>query len=184
MSLRQSLLTYFRVPHLRRGVLIALTGAGVAYLGYGQSLATARAEYDAARGQMVAAAAEQAAFEAREALSERYLSLSARIDVLDQKLAAGADRSGLVERLTGLAAETETRIIHGANSFGTERGGITPLLQDLTIEGSYAQVRAFLAGVRAMETLTMLVSIELSANADGTLVRAAMQFMTLSDVRS
>lgn len=174
-------MTYLRIPHLRRGLVLALIGGGLAAFGWTQSLQPARAAYEAARADAVGRAAEAAALDARRALAGRFETSAQEVEALDAALSAAADRSQLVERMTGLSAEAGTRIVHGSNTLGEPRGGLRPLLQDITVEGSYAQVRAFMAAVAGLETLTILVSVDLSANPDGTLVRGRMRFMTLAE---
>ena len=90
------------------------------------------------------------------------------------------DRSGVVERLTALSASSGTRIIHGASTFGRPRGEVIPVEQDLTIEGAYSAVSRFMSGLQDLESLTLLRSVELTSNPDGTLVRAKIKLVTLS----
>lgn len=102
---------------------------------------------------------------------------------LQRERVAGLTRvlAELEERLGAVSAAAGTRVIHGANSFGEPRAGVVPVLQDLTVEGSYAEVRDVLARVSRMETLTLLDAVEMSANPDGTLVRARLRLVTLSE---
>ena len=137
---------------------------------------------------------DHAAAEARfQALRQEVGELTARIDsvetfdAMERQLAevanrfeAGIDRSGVVERLTALSSSAGTRIIHGANTFGRARGDVVPVEQDLTVEGTYAALAAFLSGLDRLETLTLLRSVEMAANPDETLVRAKVKLMTLS----
>lgn len=172
---------YLRVPVLRSGVLVALMAAlmaGTAIWGYWRPAEDRRARAEA---QVVALNRAISGTEARLALTDRYLELSAQVDELEGRLAADVDRSELVERMTALAARADTRIIHGANSFGQERAGVVPVIQDLTVEGAYPDVRTFIGLVSGLDTLTLLLSVDFSANPDGTLVRGKMRFMTLSE---
>lgn len=180
MSATSTFMRYWRIVHLRRGATFALIGAGLSYWVGTEHLAQAQRNFAVARDIRIEAASAQAALEARQALSERFLQISAQTDGLEQKFDANMDRSALVERMATLSSETGTRIVHGSNSFGKERLGVTPLLQDLTVEGTYEDIRAFLAAVHRLETLTFVISVELSANPDGTVVRGKMQFMTLA----
>ncbi|MEO0387318.1 MAG: hypothetical protein AAF281_07275, partial [Pseudomonadota bacterium] len=174
------LLTYWRVPAWRNGLAAALFGLFLAYAGWSAALAPAQAELAAARANLAALSGERAALDQRRDLAARYRTLAAEEARLTARLNAGTDRSELVRRFTELSAASGTRIIHGANTLGRERGGLTPVLQDLTVEGSYAEVRQFLAGIDRLATLTVPVSVDMVANAEGTLVRAKLRFMTLS----
>lgn len=177
----QKLRTYLRVPALRSGVLMTLLAgllAATAVWGYWRPAQDRRAGLEA---QVVALNRAISGTEARLALTDRYLDQSARVDDLTARLAADVDRSQLVQRMTDLAAEAGTRIIHGANSFGTPRDGVIPVVQDLTVEGSYGNVRGFIDLLSGLDTLTLLLSVDFSANPDGTLVRGKMRFITLSE---
>ena len=172
---------HLRVPILRSGLLVLILAVLLAGTAFGGYLRPGQARLAAAQEQVVALNRSISGTEARLTLTERYLELSAQVDALEERLSAEVDRSELVERMTALAAASETRIIHGANSFGQPRGGIVPVIQDLTVEGSYENVREFIGRVAGLDTLTLLLSIDFSANPDGTLVRGKMRFMTLSD---
>lgn len=181
MSARRAILTaHLRVPAIRAGVLVL----GVAVLALAAVwplllVPTDRAQA-AQRERAAGLSRLLAQIEAREAAADRHAALAEEVAALEARLDAPVDRSTLVERMSALSAEAGTRVIHGANSFGEERGGVVPVLQDLTVEGSYAELRDFLGRVAGMETLTLLASLEMSANPDGTLVRARTRFVTLS----
>ena len=173
-------LTYLRIPVIRNGLALLLIAGPLTGVVWNWMYLPAKADFASARSEMVDRASARSELELRQSMTDRVDELSAQIADLEQKLAAATDRSGLVERLTALSAEAGTRIIHGANSFGTERAGLKPVLQDLTVEGNYNELRAFLDAVDKLETLTMMVSADISANPDGTLVRGRFRFMTLS----
>ncbi len=177
----QKLLTYLRVPMLRTGLLLTILGAVLtltATWGYWQP-SQGRLSHNQA--QVVALNRAISGTEARLALTDRYIELSAQVDELESQLAADIDRSELVEWMTALASEANTRIIHGTNTFGQPRAGIVPVIQDLTVEGAYGDVRDFVEKVAGLETLSFLLSVDFSANPDGTLVRGKMRFMTLAE---
>ena len=174
-------MAHLRVPAIRAGALsLALAAGGLALV---WPLLLAPAERAHAEGRERAAGLSRALSDlrGRQALASRHAELSQEARALEARLGAGVDRSALVERMAAISAAAGTRVIHGANRFGEAQGGVTPVLQDLTVEGSYAQVRDVLGRVAAMETLTLLVSVEMSANPDGTRVRARMRFVTLSE---
>lgn len=172
--------TYLRVPAVLAGLAVAIVGVTLATAAWWGVRAPAVRAHDAAHADLARIATERAALDRRQELSARYADLGAEADILAARLEAGAERSALVRRFTDLSTSAGTRIIHGANNLGRPREGIVPVLQDLTVEGSYTQVRRFLQSVTALDTLTVPVEIDLSANADGTLVRGNLRFMTLS----
>jgi Tfp pilus assembly protein PilO len=139
----------------------------------------AQARLERNQAQVVALNRAISATNARLALTDQYIELSAQVDELERQLQANVDRSKLVERMTALASQAKTRIIHGTNDFGKPRAGVVPVIQDLTVEGAYPDVRDFVERVAALETLSLLLSVDFSANPDGTLVRGKMRFMTL-----
>ena len=86
----------------------------------------------------------------------------------------------MVELFAAISNKSGTRIIHGANQLGPAKDGATQVLQELTVEGAYADLRAFLAEIAQLETLTVLVAADFSSNIDGSLVRAKLRLTTLT----
>lgn len=177
----QRLTAYLRVPILRTGILMAILAALLALTAFWGYWQPAQGRLALNQAQVVALNRAIAGTEARLALTDRYIELSAQVDELEGQLAADIDRSELVERMTALASQANTRIIHGTNSFGQPRSGVVPVIQDLTVEGAYADVRDFVERVAGLDTLSLLLSVDFSANPDGTLVRGKMRFMTLAE---
>lgn len=176
----RTLAAYLAVPYVRQGAFLLLIALAV--------LAYVEVEW---RGPL---AREHAAAETRfRTLQQDVAELSARIesvetfDAMRDQLAevtlrfeADVDRSGVVERLTALSSDAGTRIIHGANTFGRPRGDVIPVEQDMTVEGPYVALARFLTELEQVETLTLLRSVEMAANPDGSLVRAKIKLVTLS----
>lgn len=182
MSRRRALVMgHLRIPAIRAGVLAAaLAGLGLAVV-WPAALLPAQREHAAQRERAAGLSRVLSDMRGRQEQAGRHDRLSAEVEALEARLGAAVDRSSLVERMSAISAAAGTRVVHGANAFGEPREGVTPVIQDLTVEGSYAQLRDFLSRVTAMETLTLLDSVEMSANPDGTLVRARMRFVTLSE---
>ena len=182
MSRRRALVMgHLRVPAIRAGAMtLALAAAGLAVV-WPVLLLPAERAHEAQRERSAGLSRVLSEQRDRRDFAERHGRLSREAEALERRLGAEVDRSALVERMSAISAAAGTRVIHGANRFGEPQGGVTPVLQDLTVEGSYAQIRDFLARAAAMETLTLLDSVEMSANPDGTLVRARTRFVTLSE---
>lgn len=176
----RTLAAYLAVPHVRQGAFLLIAALA--------ALAVVQIEW---RGPLTR---EHAAAETRfRTLQQDVGELASRIesvetfDAMQDQLAevtlrfeADVDRSGVVERLTALSSEAGTRIIHGANTFGRPRGDVIPVEQDLTVEGSYVALARFLTELEKVESLTLLRSVEMAANPDGSLVRAKIKLVTLS----
>lgn len=176
----KTLRAYLAVPAIGRAVLLllpALVLLAFVELNWRRPLTVS---HESAVAAFEALRAEAAELRARIDSVATYADMESRIEDVAARFEAPVDRSGVVERLTALSSEAGTRIIHGANSFGRPRGDVIPVEQDLTIEGSYADVSRFLEGLQALDTLTLLRSADFSANPDGTLVRAKIKLVTLS----
>lgn len=142
--------------------------------------APARSDHAAAKAQLIALQSARAQLQARVDAIAPYSQAETALSVLEVKLAAPIDRSGVVEILADVSTAANTQIIHGANTFGQSRGAVRPVLQDLTVEGSYGEIADFLTRLGQVDTLTLLRRAEFSTNADGTLVRVQLKLMTLS----
>ena len=175
------LAAYLGVPLIQRAVWLILFGTALLAATEAWFWSPIRDAHTRTKARVIALQTEKATLEARLKAEESYAQTAELLDQIDARLTADIDRSAVVERLTGISAEAGTRIIHGANSFGRPRGSVRPVLQDLTVEGSYAQVGRFLNALPGLETLTLLRSAEFSANPDGTLVRVQMKLVSLSE---
>lgn len=166
---------------LRIGLLMTVLAALLAITAAWGYWHPARDRLERNQAQVVALNWAISGTNARLALTDRYIELSAQVDELERQLQADVGRSELVEHMTALAARANTRIIHGTNDFGKPRAGVVPVIQDLTVEGAYPDVRDFVERVAGLDTLSLLLSADFSANPDGTLVRGKMRFMTLAE---
>lgn len=175
---------YLAVPMIGRGVfLIILVIACI--LGTERWVwGPARAQHKALKQDVIALQNAKLTNQARVDATADFAQTQAHLSILETKLAASIDRSGVVEILADLSRVSEVQIIHGANTFGRPRDTVRPVLQDLTVEGSYAQVAGFVSQLSQIETLTLLRRAEFSTNADGTLVRAQLKLMTLNERRA
>ncbi len=175
-----TLRAYLAVPYVRQAVFFLL--AGVALLAFVQTeyRAPLMETYASQTARLAALRSEVGELTARIDSIETYDDMQARIAAVTRKFEADVDRSGVVERLTELSSTSGTRIIHGANTFGRPRDSVVPVEQDLTIEGPYPALAKFLTGLDTLETLTLLRSVEISANPDGSLIRAKLKLVTLN----
>lgn len=173
--------SYWRIPYFRRSLLLALFALFLGYFSVVERYLPALSQFEASLAALQAHTNVLAEQQQRYELAEGAEDLRAQLDALDARLSAGEERAAIVERFTELAGASGVRIIHGANQFGRERAGMTPVLHALSVEGSYASLRTFLAATRGLSTLTLLVSADISANPDGTVVRARLEYMTLSE---
>lgn len=176
----RTLRSYLAVPYVRQAVLFMLAIGAVLVLVETRYRAPLMAEYAEQMSQFERLSARVGELRARIDSIQTYDDMQAQLAAVTERFEAGVDRSGVVERLTELSAASGTRIIHGANTFGRPRGTVIPVEQDLTIEGPYPALAAFLNGLDTLETLTLLRTVEISANPDGSLIRAKLKLVTLS----
>ena len=168
----------WRIPAIRRGISLTLLASFCLYVVQGSVLAPAQARLAQYKADAIAVQTRLDNLASRVAMAGDFDRLSAERDALRARFQAGVERSDLVEQFAAMSASSGTRIIHGSNSFGQPLYGVTPLKQDLTVEGSYAQIRAFLQALSQAPTLTLPVSVEFTANDEGTLVRARISLVT------
>ena len=171
---------YLAVPAIYHGIAAFLVVGAAFFLLETAVAGPNHATREALRNDVLALHAEKQALQTRVDAVVTFEERAREVDMVEARLRAPVDRSGVVEILAHLSAASDTQIIHGANSFGPPRGALRPVLQDLTVEGSYANIARFIDGIGDIDTLTLLRQADVSANADGTLVRAQFKLMTLS----
>ena len=174
------LLTYWRIPTIRLGLTyggIAAVLAGAAWMFL---ITPTKASFTEKRAELIQLTTERDGLARRGDEAPRFEMLSRAADNLDLRLETGAERSRMVELFAAISKKSGTRIVHGANQLGPQSDGAAQVLQELTVEGGYRQLRAFLTEISELETLTVLVAADLSSNTDGTLVRAKLRLKTLT----
>ncbi len=176
----QRALTYWRIPTIRLGLTYGLIAALLTCAVWVFLLTPTKAGYLDKRAELIDLTAERDGLAQRREDAPRFAALLQATRTLDQRLETGAERSRMVELFAAISKKSGTRIIHGANQLGPPRDGAAQVLQELTVEGSYAEIRAFLAEIAGLETLTVLVAADLSSNIDGALVRAKLRLTTLT----
>lgn len=173
-------MTYWRIPTFRRGLIYGLIAAVLTGAVWVFLITPTKAGFTAKRAELIRLTAERDGLARRRDEAPRFKALSRAADHLDQRLETGAERSRMVELFAAISQKSGTRIIHGANQMGPAHDGAAQVLQELTVEGGYRELRAFLAEIAALETLTVLVAADLTANTDGALVRAKLRLKTLT----
>lgn len=174
------LMTYWRIPTIRLGLTYGAIAALLAAAAWMFIITPTKASFTEKRAELIQLTAERDGLTRRRDEAPRFEALGRAADSLDQRLETGAERSRMVELFAAISKKSGTRIVHGANQLGPERDGAAQVLQELTVEGRYKELRAFLTEIAALETLTILVAADLSSNADGTLVRARLRLKTLT----
>ena len=176
----QRTLTYWRIPTIRLGLTYGLIAGMLTCAVWAFLFTPTKASFNHKRAELIALTAKRDGLARRGDEAPRFAALREATEVLDQRLQTGAERSRMVELFAAISKKSGTRIIHGANQLGPSRDGAAQVLQELTVEGGYAEIRAFLAEIAGLETLTVLVAADLSSNIDGTLVRAKLRLTTLT----
>lgn len=174
----QTLRGYLRMALIRRSLFLFLltlcSFLTILELRYGPAQET----FTSRKAEAVALQSQIADLELRREMSAQTKALASALTNLRRRFSAKTDRAGLVENMAELAERHSVNIIHGSNSFGRSIGNVKPILQDLTIEGSYPQVRAFLDGIARLNTLTLLRRAEFSGGKDGTKIRVKLKLKT------
>lgn len=174
------LLTYWRIPTIRLAVIYGAIAGAATVAVWVLLITPTQTSFTEKRAELIRLTAERDGLARRRDEAPRFAELRDAVDVLDQRLRTGAERSRMVELFAAISKKSGTRIIHGANQLGPAKDGATQVLQELTVEGAYEDLRAFLAEIARLETLTVLVAADLSSNIDGSLVRAKLRLTTLT----
>jgi hypothetical protein len=178
----QRALTYWRIPTIRLGLTYGAIATMLACAIWVFLVTPMKASFTAKRAQLIYLTAERDSLAHRRDEATRFTLLTEATEGLDQRLEMGAERSRMVELFAAISEKAGTRIIHGANQLGPPQDGVAQVLQELTVEGGYAEIRAFMAEIAGLETLTVLVAADLSSNVDGALVRAKLRLTTLTNI--
>ena len=176
----RSLRAYLRVPMVFRGAMVLILAVVALIAVQIEWRGPAQAEHAEITAKFERLRTQVGELSARIDSVATHDQMQRQIEAVAKRFEAEVDRSGVVERLSALSSEAGTRIIHGANTFGRPRGDVIPVEQDLTIEGPYVALARFFQGLQEMDTLTLLRSVDIAANPDGTLVRAKVKLVTLS----
>jgi len=143
-----------RHPYVRRGTIAAAGALAFMLLAY------AGLWWGAARAH--AALMEQIESRRRAVVDTMHAGEVARafqrarrdIDAVERKLVAAVEQAVLVEKLGRLARSKNVMVVSESYEEGKALGaGYTPLIMDITLQGSYPGMREFLLGLPALPAL-------------------------------
>jgi hypothetical protein len=121
--------------------------------------------------------------EARQAAenSQQYGELVKRAAGLEAKWETPVTQAGLIESLTRLSAKNGLRVVSQDFDVPPAKGGGQSFRQNLALEGSYASLRHFLAGLEILPSLTVVEQSRLEREGeDASRVRASLQLSTFT----
>ncbi len=179
-GLFSKLLRYLQVPSI--GVGVVALALSVAILSFVETRMHRPlvSERDEVRSQLVALQIQFDNTAQRILLAEQFGETKLTLEALDSRLAVDETKTNSVSELAALSQQAGTRIIHGANSLGKPRLDVTPVLQELTLEGDYAAIIRFVDGLSALSRLTLLRQFEINGSSENNRLRAKLSLMTLS----
>ncbi len=179
-GLFSKLLRYLQVPAI--GVGVVALALSVAILSFVETRMHRPlvSERDEVRSQLVALQIQFDNTAQRILLAEQFGETKLTLEALDSRLAVDETKTNSVSELAALSQQAGTRIIHGANSLGKPRLDVTPVLQELTLEGDYAAIIRFVDGLSALSRLTLLRQFEINGSSENNRLRAKLSLMTLS----
>ena len=175
-----SALRYLRVPVVGLGFLMCCFTSGAAVYSGLLVWAPAQQAFEHVRQDVVVAQSKIDSFRNRADLADGFGLLEEQTAGMMLRLSTPVDRAQMVLNLSEIAQASGSSIIHGANSFGESRAGLTPVEQELTVEGSYRSVRLFFSALAGIETFTLVRNFEMSADRSGRQLRVKISLFTLS----
>lgn len=175
---RQSLTFAFRYPLVRLGALSALgmvaaTVATLAVLWWPAASALGQNERAVAQAKSkVLRAMDQAK------IARQFDESHRRVEAIREKLEAAASQAELAAHINQLAAELGVRILNESNEEAKIKLGYQPIIQELSIEGSYAAIRQFLLAVRTLPTWTIVRELRLTRKNVAADLKAVVTLVT------
>ena len=176
---RTLILAYWSVPHIAVGTSLAILGLISLGIIYWSFFSPVSGGLEQQRSDLFQLRRDLSEIESRMSQQDNFGLLTEKISNLRLRLNRPSDESIIVEELAAYSAKSQTRILHSETTLGPERDGLRSVLRDLTVEGSYSQVRSFIGLLSEMKTFTLISKLDLSANPDGSIVRARLRIETL-----
>jgi len=101
-----------------------------------------------------------------------------QVDVTEKKLDQQAVQSHLVQNLSQLAKQHGLRILSSSYDEGKAQAGFQPMTHELAVQGNYAGLRGFLAGIPALPTLTVIDECSITRAREGGGLKATLLLRT------
>jgi Tfp pilus assembly protein PilO len=138
-------------------LLVLAASLSVAAAFGGLIWAPAREQALAAKERLDRAEAALADLKYRRRLAQDYASISAQVDKLNAKLASSAADPEFVHDIEGLAQRTQVSVAQFSSRVEEGKAGASATAFEFTLNGSYANIRRFMA---ELSTLNELVAVE------------------------
>lgn len=177
-STRQEMKVTFRYPLVRCGALLAAamflaTVATAAFLWWPAVTEHRQLERAVAQAKSkVVDAINQAK------VAESFHEVQERIEAIGEKLEATASQAELTSHINRLAAKLEVKILNESNEEGKIKQGYLPMIQELSIQGSYAAIRHFLLALNALPTWTIVRELRITRKAITADLKAVVTLVT------
>lgn len=159
---RQEMKVAFRYPLVRCGAVPAAamflaTVAAAAFLWW-----PAVAEHRQVERAVVQAKSKVVHAINQAKVAESFHGAQERIEAIGEKLEATASQAELAGHINRLAAKLEIKILNESTEEGKIKLGYLPMIQELSIQGSYAAIRRLLLALNALPTWTIVRELRIT----------------------
>ena len=167
-----------RHPVVRTGGIIFMVSLALAAVAAAWYWLPARNEADALRQRIDAKRKHRVETMYRIELTRAYSAAEREIGSLEMKLDSQAVQLNLVNHLNQLAHKYNVKIQSESYEEGKIQDGYAPLYHELSLLGSYASIRAFLAGIHGLPTFSVIQEAVLSGTRETHGIKAHLRLVT------
>lgn len=101
-----------------------------------------------------------------------------QIALIEKKLDTSVTQAALLQNMAELANRNNVKIISEAYEEGKTKDGYSPLVQELTVQAGYSDLRGFIAGVEQLPTFTIVQEAVLSRSTNSSVIKAQLNIIT------
>lgn len=143
--------------------LYALVGAVVVYMMvYGALWHPAMTEYQKINDEIAQTKRLVITQMAHNKMAERYPTLLASTQNTFEKINTPTLQSAFNEKMSQLVNKHRIHVLNETNVAGVSKKGFTPLLQEMTLQGEYTEIKAFLTELDTLPYWTEIQNINIS----------------------
>jgi len=105
---------------------------------------------------------------------------SEQLDKVEKRLEASVSQTSLVQHISVLAKKNHVHILSETYDEGKIKDGYLPLVHELTLHASYANLRGFILGLQELPTISIVQEATLEKASHSKLLKAQIRMVTYS----
>lgn len=177
-EIRDDLLFSLRHPRVRAGFAALVISVAALVVVSAAYWWPARHAAETLQAKIEERRLEISSADSRAQLAGASRRAAGQVAQIEKKLDASVTQAVLVQNLTALARRHNAKIVSQSYEEGKPKDGYAALVHELTLQGSYAELRGFIGDLQGLPTFTIVQEAILGRTANAAAIRAQLDMVT------